>query len=161
MTIVIRYNRRRTIKSVMRVAISFCYFWVAVLSFFANIFFKLLYSFFCIKSTIKIVVVVVMYNKKRSRPLSVTRFELRTKLVESRHATLVVKMQIFSELRSSCKTCKSYFARDMFCFPNTWQQRIVFTTDKTSLRQNSKVIIPFEFTATTSRHWQERTISSR
>ena len=47
--------------------------------FFANISFKLLYSFFCIKSTIKIVVVVVMYNKKRSRPLSVTRFELRTK----------------------------------------------------------------------------------
>ena len=90
-----------------------------MLSFFANISFKLLYSFFCIKSTIKIVVVVVvMYNKKRSRPLSVTRFELRTKLVESRHATLVVKMQIFSELRSSCKTCKSFFARDMF-FPNT------------------------------------------
>ena len=48
--------------------------------FFANISFKLLYSFFCIKSTIKIVVVVVvMYNKKRSLPLSVTRFELRTK----------------------------------------------------------------------------------
>ena len=68
-----------------------------MLSFFANISFKLLYSFFCIKSTINVVVVVVMYNKKRSRPLFVTRFELRTKLVESRHATLVVKMQIFSE----------------------------------------------------------------
>ena len=40
-------------------AMSFCYFCVAVLSFFAIISFNLLYSSFCTQSTIKIVVVVV------------------------------------------------------------------------------------------------------
>ena len=43
-------------------AIRFCYFCVAVLSFFIIISFDLIYSFFCIKSTIKMVVVSLLWN---------------------------------------------------------------------------------------------------
>ena len=43
-------------------AIFFCYFCVAVLSFFIIISFDLIYSFFCIKSTIKMVVVSLLWN---------------------------------------------------------------------------------------------------